>query len=314
MKDLNFKSYIVMKKIFTIFTLLMVALAVQAQTPADTVAPEPSPWTKKASLGINFTNVGLVNWAGGGENSFSVSSIFAAQAQYKKDKVTWLNSFEAGYGLVRQGNSKFIKSDDRIVAISKFSRALGNKNFAYSALLDFRTQMDKGFAYGVDDSTGKPTETPISNFFAPAYLTISTGIEYKPSDNFYFMISPVAGKATFVLDETLSNQGAYGVDTGSTIRPEFGGVVSMRYSVEVMKNVSYETKVNLFQSYKKGAYVDIMWDNIITLKVNDFLTTTFTTQLVYDEDVEIQKDNGEVGPAVQFKHVLAVGFLVKLVK
>jgi hypothetical protein len=53
------------------------------------------------------------------------------------------------------------------------------------------------------------------------------------------------------------------------------------------------------------------------MKVNTFISATFSTLLIYDDDVDIAIDNNDDGiaddwdPKVQFKEVLAVGLSVK---
>ena len=49
------------------------------------------------------------------------------------------------------------------------------------------------------------------------------------------------------------------------------------------------------------------------MKINEFLSANFITQLLYDDDIKIEVDNNddgvidEVGPRVQFKTVFGVG-------
>lgn len=297
-------------------TLLFIALilflpgAVYAQNPDTANTPL---WTKKASFGVNVTNVGLLNWAGGGQSSFSISSLAKAQAKYQKGKNSWINTFEAGYGVVRQGNIQdFRKSDDRLILSSKFARSFTEKGkVAYSALMDFRTQMDNGWAYS-QDSNDQQIRTLQSAFFAPAYLTTSIGAELKPNEDFYLMISPISGKITFVMDENLAAQGAYGVDSGSNLRLELGAVLTCKWDKDIMENINFQTSLNLFQAYRRGAFVDVLWDNLLELKVNDYISSTISTQMIYDEDVDVSRQDGTVGPAVQFKHVFTIGFLMKL--
>jgi hypothetical protein len=54
------------------------------------------------------------------------------------------------------------------------------------------------------------------------------------------------------------------------------------------------------------------------MKVNDWLSASITTNLIYDEDIQIaveEDDQGNVtktGPRVQFKEVFGLGLTVKL--
>jgi len=302
-----------MKNLFVFALAMLATVSVYAQDEGAGEEEIPSYWTKTASFGLNITNVGLTNWAGGGKSSLAIAGLVKANATYSKEQITWVSTFEAGYGLLRQEDDfnvlQLRKSDDRLILTSKWSKDFGESPWAFTALADFRTQMTDGFEYFYDENNVLQ-ENVISRLMAPGYLTVALGGEYKPNDNFYAMASPVSGKVTFVMDDDLSNIGAFGVDTGKTIRTELGAIFNMRWAWNIAENVNYETKLNLFQAYRSGAMVDVMWDNLIEMKVNDYITTTFSTQLIYDEDVLIFSDkDGLTKERVQFKHVLNVGFL-----
>jgi hypothetical protein len=54
-----------------------------------------------------------------------------------------------------------------------------------------------------------------------------------------------------------------------------------------------------------------MWDNLLEMKVNDFISSTISTQMIYDEDVKFTNDDGTEEARVQLKYVFNVGFLYK---
>lgn len=301
------------KKLLVLAALLPIVISVGAQEEEDGKDSEVvnRNWTKGASFGFNVTNVGLSNWAGGGENSFAIAGLVKANANFKNGPVDWTNTFEAGFGVVRQGDlSDFRKSDDRLIAISKYSKKYSETNWAYTALLDFRTQMTDGFRF-YEDADGNDQRDVISKLMAPGYLNLSLGASYKPNDNFYAMFSPIAGKLTFVIDDDLSAIGAFGVDSGSVLRRELGATFSMKFKRNLAKNIDYETNFNMFQAYRSDAMVDIMWDNLLEMKVNDFISSTISTQMIYDEDVLFTNEDGSQEARVQWKYVFNVGFLYK---
>ena len=47
---------------------------------------------------------------------------------------------------------------------------------------------------------------------APGYLLFAAGYDFKKGDWLSLFFAPVTGKMTFVLDETLANAGAFGVE------------------------------------------------------------------------------------------------------
>ncbi len=57
-----------------------------------------------------------------------------------------------------------------------------------------------------------------------------------------------------------------------------------------------------------------MWDNLIAMKVNKYLSATITVNVLYDDDVDIQVDQNNDGvldavcPRTQIKEVLGLGF------
>lgn len=267
-------------------------------------------WRSTAAFGINFTNVGLNNWAGGGQNALSFTGVFVGGLEYHNKKVHWNNVLDVAYGFTRLGKktAPLRKSDDRIYFQTKFAYEHTTK-LRYAALADFRSQFAEGYNYY--DDVKPDSSVKISNFLAPAYVTWSLGLEYLPFKSTSIIFSPVAAKYTIVNDTELSAQGAFGVTPGQTFRKEYGVSFMFKYKAEIVKNVTFATQLYLFDNYK-NINVDVFWDCFLYLKVNKFLTTTFTTNLIYDDDVNITRDNGTVGPAVQFKNVLAVGLVYKL--
>lgn len=288
-------------------------------TPIDTVKP----WKIGGIVSVNGQQVSLTNWAAGGNNSISLAGLLSVYAKYKKNKITWDNNLELAYGVVKQGtNKKWWKNDDRIQFSSKIGHELKNNWYA-TGLADFRTQFANGYNY--------PRDTfYISKFMAPAYALAAIGFDYKPNDKFSVFIAPATGKFTIVNDDSLARIGAFGVQkeirdpyNGGAIvqnykrhREEFGAYLKMQYQTKVMDNITFKTVLELFSNYLHNPQnVDVNWTTLTTFKVNNFISATLSTQLIYDDDIKITRNTGDqigtVGPDVQFKQVLGVGFSYK---
>jgi hypothetical protein len=271
----------------------------------DTPAPPPPPaWSYGGRSAISFSQMSLVNWSAGGENAYSLAGIIQLFNKYDKGKANWANTLDLGYGVIRSAELGVRKSDDKIDFLSKFGYQAINRWY-YSGMVNFKTQMDKGYLYE------KNTDPKmISRLMAPGYLLGSLGMEYKSkADNFYILISPFTGKSTFVLDDSLSNAGAYGVTPGNKFRMEFGGYSKIAYSKEIAKNVNLSTKLDLFSNYLETPQnIDINLETIFMMKVNKFLVTTLSINMIYDDDIKITDSKGNTGPRTQFKEVLAIGF------
>lgn len=310
-----------MKKVLVIAALVFVSNISNAQVTdgeddlkkhaIDTIQG----WKKGGSFLLNFSQVSLTNWNAGGLNSFSLNGGANLYANYTKGKGQWENTLDLGYGILRQGRKgdvAWLKTDDKIDLFSKFGRE-ASKSWFYSALLNFKTQSTPGYSYPNDSIA-------ISRFMAPGYLLLAAGMDYKPNKMFSAFIAPLTMKTTFVMDDTLSAAGAFGVDPGAMIRSELGGYVRLQLKLEnanaerkMFQNVSFISRLDLFSNYLQNPdRIDVNWENILQLKVNQYISATLSTQLIYDDDIDISVfDNNGVetgkGPRVQFKEVLGIG-------
>ncbi len=325
------------KKIFCILLLSLAVNSFSQEVTKDDAAKVQSeidklkaiaadsvkPWKVGGVISINGQQVSLTNWSAGGNNSISLGGLVNVFAKYKKGKITWDNNLELGYGVIKQGDNKqWWKNDDKIQFSSKFGRQL-KKSWYATALGDFRTQFADGFNYPNDSIY-------ISRFMAPGYALAAIGFDYKPNDHFSAFIAPVTGKFTFVNDDSLARYGAFGVQKEirdpsqggkitqnyKTHREEFGAYLKVQYQTKVMENITFQTVLELFSNYLNNPQnVDVNWTTLTTFKVNKFISATLATQLIYDDDIKVLRNAGDqkgtIGPDVQFKQVLGVGFTYK---
>ena len=148
-------------------------------------------WKTGGIFSLTGTNVGLINWSAGGQNSISINGSVNLYANLGKPKMSWDNSIELGYGLLRQGQLGWIKSDDKIDLSSKYGKKLSDHLYG-AALLNFRTQFTDGYSYPNDS-------VQISKSFAPAYLLNAAGIDYKPNKKISVFLSPLTSKLTLLI-------------------------------------------------------------------------------------------------------------------
>lgn len=292
-----------MRKQILIFAMILLGTTVFAQDDQDTTY-----WNFKGSTSVTFNQVSFTNWAAGGESSYSLNGLLFYNANYKKEKTSWENSLETGYGIVKIEGEDVKKADDRIEISSKYGYKTRN-HWHYSGLLSFKTQFAEGYEYP-ENNEGK--RQLISDFMSPAYVLLSVGMDYKPNDNFSLLISPITGKTTIVTDDSLSEAGAFGLDPGKTIFNEYGGFIKTAYKTNVVKNVSFNTKIELFSAYNKPQNIDINWEALINMKINDYLSANIQTRLIYDDDIMIADKDGSIGPRTQFKEVFGLGFSYNL--
>lgn len=296
-----------MKKItLSLLVIYCLLLYVNSQTP-DTVKN-----FKYGAFGaLTFNQVHITNWAAGGEDALSATGVVNLFGNYKKDKIAWDNTLDLAYGFIQNGKSQSRKNEDKMELNSKFGYLAFGKVF-YSALVNFRSQFAEGFTY-TDTSQVK-----VSQFMAPGYLSVSLGMDYKPTDYFSVYVSPATGKFTFVLDQTLADSGAYGVNKaivengiimkhGKKVRSEFGVSISTRIQKDIFKNVNLVSKLLLFNNYTdkdkaNRKNIDVNWETMINIKAGKYLITSIMSNLIYDQNV-IAK--------TQFKESIGVGLSYK---
>lgn len=279
-------------------------------------------WKKSNKVGLDVSQIAFVNWNAGGNNSISGLIKGKFIREYSKKNLNWKNELIARYGLNKQEEQGIRKTDDQLQLNSTFGyRTDTISHWYYGAKSTFSTQFYNGYNY-------PNTDEPISRFMAPAYFFLGVGAEYKRDDlklNVY--LSPLTQKTTLVLDSKLANQGAFGVDpavydpitgeiisNGKKTRTEVGILVTNQWEREIWKNINLEHRVSLYTDYiNKFGNVDVDWQVLLEMTVNDFVKANLGTHLVYDDDIKAKEEvNGEqvtVGPKVQLKQILGVGVI-----
>lgn len=302
-------------------------------------AQQDTSWHTGGIAALNFNQTNLTNWAAGGENSLAATSLVSVFAKYKKQRASWDNSLDLAYGLLKSGENSVRKNEDKIDLLSKYGYDLKDKSkFAYAALFNFKSQFDNSYNYNADN-----TKTIISQFAAPAYILFALGIDYKPSKDLSIFLSPLTSKTIIVNNQDLADAGSFGVDPaeykqindttqvkikdGKKSKSEFGAYLNARFQKEVAKNVNFLTKLDLFSNYEENPQnIVINWEVLLAMRVNKYLSASISTQLIYDDNINIQQyesKNGFLipklnpsgkpisGPRVQFKEVIGIGLAYK---
>ncbi|MFN6036899.1 MAG: DUF3078 domain-containing protein, partial [Bacteroidota bacterium] len=324
LKSLN-EKYSLIKHISDSLNSILDSLDAQIKIINPPEEKPEKPWEIGAKFTSTITQVTLNNWVGGGQNSVSLIGTSEINADYKKNNLTWENDISLHYGIIRQGeNRNWWKNDDQQQFNSKFDKK-AFKSWNYSMLFEIRTQFSPGYNYP-DDST------LISDIMAPGYLILASGLDYKPKKiKLTVLVAPVTAKVTIVNNTTLANQGAFGVDpavyddSGNLIMPgkrsrkEIGGFLKLKFKKQIFKNVNIENNLELFSNYvDRPENIDVNWGTVTSIKILKYFSATLTTNLIYDNDVEVPVDrDGDgikegYGPRVQFEQLFGFGFTYKI--
>ena len=268
-----------------------------------------SVWKLKSLYSLSGTQSSFVNWNAGGRNNISLIGNIRASADYNKAKWNWSSDATLAFGGIKylddvQGVD-LQKTEDKIDVSSIVGMRI-SKRFLISLNSGFKTQFADGFTYPNDS-------VAVSKFMAPGYLNLALGTDYIKDANFSVFGSPFASKTTLVMDDSLSQIGAFGVEKGERIRHEFGAFVKLKWNSKLMKNIDMKSKIELFSNYLNNPEnIDVNAELVFIFRVNSLFSATAQWNLVYDDDIKIRDKNGNIGPRTQFKSVLGIGISYKL--
>ncbi len=286
-------------------------------------APD-SYWKHLNRFSFDFTQVSFTNWNAGGASSISGILDFRVRRTYEKGLVRFNNELLVRYGLNNQENIGLRKTDDDLELVStygyKFNR---NSRWFYTGRASFKTQFYNGYNYPNRDVT-------ISHFMAPGYFFLGGGAEYTVKENELLVyLSPLTQKATFVTNQRLANQGAFGVreavrdaegniiERGRRARNEVGILVKNEFRTEIFEDVFLFSRISLFTDYLENfGNIDIDWEILVDFKVNNYIKARVGSHLRYDDDIRVvvQNEAGEnvdLGPKIQWKQLLGLGLLIE---
>ncbi len=85
-----------------------------------------------------------------------------------------------------------------------------------------------------------------------------------------------------------------------------------------MKNVNFDSYLDLFTNYfERPGNFDVIFNNLLTFKINKFFTASIICQMLYDDDIIITRDldkNGLIdvegefkGPRLQVSTTMGIG-------
>lgn len=306
----------------------IIALATVTSTATVTAKTSPelppqylSHWQSKNTIGLDLNEIAFVNWNAGGVSAISGLLKGNFLRIHTLDKSEWVNELIVRYGITKQDGLAIQKSDDEF----RFNSTYGYRkdtltNWYHSAKFNFNTQFANGYKY-------PDTSSPISKPFAPAYTFLGYGANYFDKvKKFDLYISPLTFKNTLVLDQTLANKGAFGVnkaiyDAGGNLvskgkksRTEFGFLITNHYKKEVWKNITMENRLSLYSDYINNfGNIDVEWRLQFDLVVNKYVRANIGMHLIYDDDIKTTEEINGVkvpkGPKVQLKQVLGLGLV-----
>lgn len=298
-----------MRKYFCIAAITCTCVHIAAQDPTvkdiqssgarEVKSLDSNGWKKTGTFILNLNQGALSNWVAGGEqNVFGVNGILNYIIHYKNGKNIWDNFIDLALGFQNASSfSRFRKIDDRIDLTSKYGYQLAQKWYA-GILFNFNSQALPGYDYSTTP------ETKISSFLAPGKILLSPGFDFKPANNFSVFISPASVRWIVKRDPDFLDKAMFGVDSSKKVNTEIGAFLMAKYNVAITKWAGFTSRLDFFSNYRRNPQnVDVLMNNLLTMKFNNILATNLSLDLLYDDDVRKR---------LQLKEILGIGLTLKL--
>lgn len=277
-----------------------------AAVPAEEVEKS---WTSKGVAGANVSQASFDNWAAGGDASIAFDLMLNYDLNYKKGRHLWTNRLEMAYGINRTSTNGLRKTNDKIYFASNYGYGIADKLYL-GAMLTFNTQFANGYNYKAlsDGGLTPGKDNYISRFMAPGYLTLGVGVIWTPYSWLKLTYSPVSWRGTFVMDDMLSDAGAYGVTAGHRTLNQFGSDLVAEVNKKLWEKLNLYSRLELYSNYlNKPQNVIVHWDTMLSMNITKWLSASFNINLIYDDNIKIEQPDGRIGPRLQVKQVLGIG-------
>lgn len=256
-------------------------------------------WNLNGTFILNLNQGALSNWVSGGDESvLGINTLFNYAINFRQGKNTWDNYFDLALGFQNATSfGKFRKIDDRVDVTTKVGHLI-NHHWYVGVLANFNSQTLSGYEYS------EKGDQKVSNFLTPGKIILSPGLDYKTSQRFTLFTSPVTVRWVLKQDPYFFHKSRFGVDSACRSNTELGAFVTAKYRATFTKWATYSGRVDLFSNYKRDPQnVDVLMNNLLTMKFTKIFATSLSVDLVYDDDVKKR---------LQLKEIVGVGLTVKL--
>lgn len=283
-------------------------------TPPD---PSTSPvsdtadaeWDSELTGKFSASQAAYRNWQEGGLNSLAFTTLLEGAAERGGNRWAQSHNLRLVLGFIDQENRVIRKSEDliRLQSDLQYQGEGFFREFSPTLAGNLRTQFAAGFNYSEnpypDDHPKAGEDSPVqtSAFFAPATLTESLGLTYRPYEALSLRFG-IASKQTIVRNRDF--RVLYGVDEDNLLRSEAGGQFSSTLDQNLTENIRYRSQMNVFFAISQFSNPpDVIWENVVNLEVNSWLSTDLEFVALFDENTT---------RALQLKEVISVGISLSI--
>lgn len=277
--------------------------SVRAPAPPPALRPPP-PWTFDAIGKLNARQAAYRNWTEGGLNTLAFTFSLNGKAVRETRRWKQTHTADLALGFIQRDTLTMRKADDRL-NLSSALQYRGDgffQTFSPTLAASLRTQFLAGFNYGKnpfpDDERDPPVQ--VSGFLAPATFTQSVGLTYGPEPWIDQRLS-LGAKQVLVADDDLGV--LYGLARRENVRYQAGLESTTELDREVIEDMQVQSSLRLFAAFNRDT-PDMVWENTVSLKFNEWISLDFELTTLYDSDVV---------SALQVREVISLGAAVEMI-
>lgn len=274
--------------------------SIEKEIPVEVVIKKPNFWNFRQDYYLQLLqNFFSDNWYKGGEKNYSMLGSMTFEANYNnKQKVRFENKLEMKLGMQTNESDtlhKFRSTDDLLRLTSKLG-IQASKKWYYAIQLQTYTQFMRGLKSN--------DEKVYSDFLSPLNVNLSVGMDYKiESKNNRLTgslnLAPLAYNFRYV--DRLDIAPRFSVKEGHHSLHEFGTELTLNMRWTMLKNLTYETRLWAYTTYKRA---EIEWENTFTFKLAKFLSIKAFVYPRFDDGTARDDKYG----FFQFREYTSLGF------
>ncbi|MFC2085531.1 DUF3078 domain-containing protein, partial [Bacteroidota bacterium] len=253
-------------------------------------------WHTSLIGALNLSQISFENWSQGGENTLTFTLTGELNLTYKSNSWNFKNYLKTSFGKAKIGDDDIRQTDNEVYLEDVLSYNVGWAVDPYISNT-VRTAITEGFDYG------KTPALKITDFFDPGYISQSLGFSYNSSEIIQTRMG-LAFQETFTDELKNYSDDPETKDEVEDFRFETGieSVTDAKFNVD--ENLIYTSKLRLFTRFENLDIWDVRWDNIMTAKVNSWLSVNLNVILIH----EISQTR-----KTQLKEALQVGIIYTII-
>ncbi len=216
------------------------------------------------------------DWQEGGNGNLTLVGNYKARLDYQSKGFDMSHEFFTEYGYQKFQEKYFIKHADDFSLDSKYDWNYG-KNAAISLSTLLRSQYTPTFDVLID-STGEVQREFRSSFLTPAYITLSLGWAYKPTDWLRLNFGLASSQLTYIRDKNKligDEENPFGTSDW-----QYGFTFEFDFNQEIGKNIFWENRSNVYMDYA-NLQVNLDMQNRLSFKINKFLKFAVNTDVLF---------------------------------